>query len=500
MDRILSEPADSDLIVRLIRSEFAGPEPEAALRWLDRLQSVEGGESAAFQDTLDFIRLRTAKKAKAQFSTQNREKALQILDSYLSVRPLDVDILERKSNVLLKTEDREQCFECLKAVLAVSPARGSALLVCVKANALDDRIDEATRWCRRAIAADPADESLRDRLVGLKIRAGDAEGALADCLTLLEKSPDNPAATAHSVNLLTRLNQPYAADTAFDRLVELQRRMLPPELAPALAALDGPVRRKPIPADSLEWAWEISKRRDLGYDAWSYAATWGQRAVDLFKSVWRYQPERHSEIADIVETPDTALGELRSAVASGRETMVVTAHLGAMPLIFHVLSYGDFPVCFHAASRFVPVPGRNHRTLIHATGRTLVETRELLSAVSEGTTVAVAVDSYADASSVRQPFLGRRIRFSQFPARLIARKRARSFYFSAYWTGVEGRLRYELVPLPDPPSGGGDRDAVREWERGWRAAVLTQMERYMTGDPVNLNLSGGVWRCQADYC
>lgn len=394
--------------------------------------------------------------------------------------------------------------------------------------ALAERADKAAAHFRAGLGFAPNDIPMNAALGDLLLRAGKFEAALpylAKTCELQPKLAQVRALYARALKQAGRLEeaaesfrmlltlvpgdggrwQRFAAgalaqaghrDEAaemFDAYVAKRREALPATFDEGLTALWDRLDEANIPQGRLDWAWSMrSPDSTLDRAEWERRAKWGHLAdhylLDWLECRDDQVHEAMLHFADELDYLEEFNAKIR-AMAPGKGAIYASAHIGAMyfgPLSLELVG---------ERSRWLASTPSVARTsyaesLISTSDQTDTQVaRAFMRALGQDNIVVVVVDGAINLAAPRIPFEGREVTYSQFASRMAWRTGAPSAFVAPVWR-PDNKLGFVLEALPMPEEGEG----ANEYANRWQAAYFGHLRQFLSGEPQNLRLSGGIWR------
>jgi tetratricopeptide (TPR) repeat protein len=304
---------------------------------------------------------------------------------------------------------------------------------------------------------------------------------------LIELQPQSHRWHRYAAGALSQAGHSTEAIELFDRFTAKRAEAMPASFEAGLEALWDKVGSTNIPAERLEWAWQLRRDRNVDRTEWERAARWGYLAdhyiLDWLECRDNLVHEAMGRLADLTE-----LERSLADVDASNGLILASAHIGPMyagPLALELLG---------VRSKWLASTPSVART---AYAQSLISTsdqngtevaRKVLSSLRGGNAVVIAVDGAINLAAPRVLFEGQEVTYSDFAARMAHRLGIPSMFAAPRWEN--GRIHFGLERMPDAlPGESADQHAAR-----WRDAYLGSLRNYLSGSPENLRLSGGIWR------
>ncbi|MCB2052311.1 MAG: tetratricopeptide repeat protein, partial [Novosphingobium sp.] len=365
----------------------------------------------------------------------------------------DADLLRTLGLTLVRAGRENEALPILEKALKLEPDVKSARALYARALRGAERYAEAAEQFKKLLPSHPESHNFHRYAAGALSLAGKKEEAarlFADFVTARQaKVPDN-------------------FDEGFDALWEKAKTY-------------------EIPAPRLEFGWKLRADKSIDRSEWELRAKWGYLA-DQFIIDWIEC--RDDQIHDAMRK----LADLSSAerafarIDQSKGMILASAHIGPMfagPLALELIGVDSRWLASTPGS----ITTAYGQRLISTSDQTGAEVaRQTIHTLKEGKAAVIAVDGAISLSAPRVPFEGQHITLSTFAPRLAYRMGVPSIFVAPKWN--KGRIDFVIEPLPDPIEGEtADAHAAR-----WQSAFLTKLRAYLSGDPENLRLAGGIWR------
>ncbi|WP_205480831.1 tetratricopeptide repeat protein [Sphingomonas arenae] len=320
----------------------------------------------------------------------------------------------------------------------------------------------------------------------LKQNGHHAEAA-AQFRKLVAMQPSSTRWQRYAAGALSQAGHREEAASLFAGFVAERRKALPKNFEKGLNALWERVDSLDIPRARLDWAWNLKGREGEDRHEWERRAKWGHLADHYLLDWLECRDDRVHEamlrLADLSE-PERIL----NGIDQSRGIILASAHIGPMyagPLALELLGI---------RSKWLASTPSVART---AYASSLISTsdqddaqvaRAFVRALKQGHALVLAVDGAINLGAPRIEFAGQEMTYSSFAARTAHRMGVPSLFCAPRWEG--DRIGFVLERMPDPlPDEPADSHADR-----WRDAFLSAVRTYLSGEPENLRLSGGLWR------
>jgi hypothetical protein len=124
---------------------------------------------------------------------------------------------------------------------------------------------------------------------------------------------------------------------------------------------------------------------------WCEEIEWGVQADMLIKDIWRFAPDRHREILDLVDMPN--YGIVETGLAKGRGALIFYAHVGPLFAGLAWLTHSRFKFKKLAFSGHEAVGSEANRSTIVTGNQRLAPARQIMRALNEGYLVAHTIDT-----------------------------------------------------------------------------------------------------------
>lgn len=416
------------------------------------------------------------------------EAAERFLDRGLDSR----DLRRHLARALLAMQDQDHERLERAAGLLEEPARDVAAdagLLVLRARALMriGREDEAVPLLARALTLQPRAGGLRALHARALRHAGRYAEAAREYRRLLPAHPGNHNFHRYAAGALSLAGRPDEARQVFGDFIAARAAVLPREFEAGLDALWNKIDEASLPPERLDWAWSLRADRGLDRAEWERRAKWGHLADHYILDWLECRDDRiHEAMARLADLG--AAERALEGIDRSRGMVLASAHIGPMysgPLALELLGIearwlASTPGCVNTAYG---------RSLISTSDQTGAEVaRQTLRALNEGKAAVIAIDGAIALSAPRVAFAGQHITLSGFAPRMAQRLAVPSLFVAPRWE--EGRIGFAIEPMPDArPGEGADDFALR-----WQEAFLASLRGYLSGEPENLRLSGGIWR------
>lgn len=388
-----------------------------------------------------------------------REEVVVQLEAARAGAAADPMILKPLGEALMSLARYAEAAEALAAATAAAPQNRDARLLQVRALRFARRFDEAADLMM----------TTRAEFEGSAGWHRDAAGALL----LAGRGEEASAVYAEG---LARRRGGLAGDlaTQLDRLQQTDEPRL-------------------IPRARLDFAWKIATRvlgrvPSADRSAWERAARWGLRADKAILDWLECRPEQTNEVVRLFDLPQDEIAAAFRILDVKRGLLFASAHVGPIYAGPVVLKAAGFP--FRLVASTPRVSAAHYVTDLISTvdSSEASVVRNILATLGEGKVVTIAVDGAMSPSTPRTIWEGASVTYSDIVAALSLRLRTASIFAQPYWR--DGRIAFDLQPLPFPREG----ETAEDFYPRWREAYFGHVGRYFTRGPENLRLSGGVWR------
>lgn len=251
------------------------------------------------------------------------------------------------------------------------------------------------------------------------------------------------------------------------------------EMLAAIKVSPGLLARNKMAKD---WAWSF-KQTNYSREMWNEEIEWGVQADLLIKDVCRFAPDRHQEILDLVEQPDTTAVD--RGLAKGRGALIYFAHVGPLYAGLTWLMHSRYKFKKLAFSGHEAAGEQSNGSSIVTGNNALTAARLLIKALREGCLVGHTVDT-PFGNTVSLDFKGRQIRLSP-SGPYFGYRGIPTFWAQPLWS--DRRILFEVHGMPEPAPG----EAEDDFSRRWYARALEHLDFSMRSDPRNLMCGTGVW-------
>lgn len=437
--------SDEAVAAAIVRTLFEAGRSEESIDAGERLLA-EGWDHPVLRSSLGQAYLAT-------FRDDRYERAIDHLREGLDLEPADFRMNSAMGEALLRNRDYEGAIPYLERACSLRPKAAQARALYARALKQAGRFDDAAKEFRR----------------------------------LLELQPSSPRWQRYAAGALSQAGRRREAVQLFDAFVAERRKTLPRDFEQGLEALWDKVDSVDIPQARLDWAWSLSEARPNDRLEWERRAKWGHLADHYLLDWLECRDDRVSDamqrLSDLSEA-ERVLG----GIDSSNGMILASAHIGPMyagPLALELLGL---------KSRWLASTPSVART---AYASSLISTsdqddmqvaRSFMLSLRKGFSVVIAVDGAINLAAPRIRFEGQEMTYSSFAARTAHRLGVPSVFCAPRWEG--SRIGFVIEPMPDAlPDEDPDLFADR-----WRDAFLDSLKRYLSGEPENLRLSGGLWR------
>lgn len=384
-----------------------------------------------------------------------------------------------------RPQDVAKAVEHLRLGAEQSPEHGRSQALYGEALLRSGRYEEAVAPLEQA-ATDT--KSPKTRL--LYARALRYAGRYAESADLyveaLQHTPERWATHRQAVGALVQAGRREEASKLFGEMVSKRSAALAPTFEAALADLDNKVDTTHVPQARLDWAWSLRRNHDdIDRADWERRAKWGLLA-DLLIIDWLECREQQAEEA-MGLLADLGPAEESLAPLRGRGFVIATAHIGPLfsgPILLELVALPSRWVAStssiadaHYAASVISTSDQSEPQVVKA----------CLKALNSGYAVGIAADGSGKIGSPTVRFEGQDISYSSFAARAAHRAGVPSLFYAPRWKN--GRIDCRFEPLPSPEPG----EEVGPFANRWRDAFLDCLRNYLSGDPENLRLAGGLW-------
>lgn len=145
-------------------------------------------------------------------SQENLEQARQYLDSAEKKRVNKQTLVLMKASLAEKSGDPAGASELLQLFIQESETPSAPVMLRLAETQLQlKQFDAATEGLQRVLQVDPGNDTARALLLSLAQTEGDAAGALAECLALIEKHPSKASWYVRAQHLYIESGQPAKA-------------------------------------------------------------------------------------------------------------------------------------------------------------------------------------------------------------------------------------------------------------------------------------------------
>lgn len=385
---------------------------------------------------------------------------------------------------LMATGDPDGALSAASAALEAGPrAAPDASLVSLLTGAAlaAGRPEAALNAIRNVPKADRSDELLLQESLAREMSL-DPKGAARPLRLLLERSPGDLEVRDRLIGLLRRSGQAEAARSAYrDGLPHIEARLpgTTEELfeEPSRLGLSGP-----IPEGRIRWVAGVTGEDPQAGQAQEVLA------FDQALLAWvQTRPDRVRELTYRVRLSETAQGLVMDMHLRGRGALIAGAHVG--------LVNGGLVALQAAGVRYGFAGPSDLFDLLHLSGH-LIRTdlvgeaavRDLTGRLRNGQAVGMTVDGATGPGARPVRLFDREVRVSDFCARLAARLDVPTL-FPRVLPGEGGVINVDLRPLPAPAEGRDGEDYLDAWARAWAAEV----EDLIRTAPWAMRGLGGLW-------
>jgi len=356
------------------------------------------------------------------------------------------------------------------------------------------RVDAALPYLAKSCELQPKLAQVRALYARALKQAGHYEEAAASFRILLTLVPgDGGRWQRFAAGALAQAGHREEAAELFDAYVSKRRAALPASFDEGLDALWDRLDEAKIPEGRLDWAWSLrDPASTLDRAEWERRARWGHLAdhylLDWLECRDDQVHEAMLHFADELDYLEEFNAKIR-AMAPGKGAIYASAHIGAMyfgPLSLELVG---------ERSRWLASTPSVARTsyaesLISTSDQTDTQVaRSFMRALGQDSIVVVVVDGAINLAAPRIPFEGREVTYSQFASRTAWRMGAPSAFVAPVWR-PDNRLGFVLEAMPMPDEG----ESANDYANRWQAAYFGHLRRFLSGEPQNLRLSGGIWR------
>jgi len=380
-----------------------------------------------------------------------------------------------------------RAIEHLGEAVRIQPADANSQILLGEALMRSGRHIDAAPHLEMACQRLPGAANARALLARALKQSGRHAEAAREFRRLLELQPNSHRWHRYAAGALSQAGHAEEAVALFDNFVAKRAEALPASFEEGLEALWNKVGSSKLPAERLDWAWELRNDRNADRAEWERAAHWGNLAdhyiLDWLECRDDLVHEAMGRLADLTE-----LEQGLASVDASKGLILASAHIGPMyagPLALELLG-----VRSKWLASTPSVARTNYaQSLISTSDQNGTEVaRKVLSALHGGNAVVIAVDGAINLAAPRVAFEDQEITYSDFAARMAHRLGIPSMFAASRWDN--GRIHFVLERMPDPiPGESADQHAAR-----WREAYLGSLRNYLSGAPENLRLSGGIWR------
>lgn len=308
--------------------------------------------------------------------------------------------------------------------------------------------------------------------------------------TLIADDPENLPLSRQYAGSLFQAGETTLALVAYNRGLKRRSAKLSGSLVENIEALylDPPTDQ--VPRQRIDWIYntlEEAKRAPIDRKVWEDQLNIVNRADHLLLDWLECKYEQREEFASFIGDQTQPRKVLDLALAEGRGAFIVSAHVGLMfggPLSLELAGY--------ETAWLASVPkiglGAAEMNLISTTSMDDASIgRAVLKALRKGAVVAIAIDGAANRQTTAYPLFDRKIKLSDFAARLSYHRRIPSFFPRLFLVGA--RLEISLLRMPDPMEG----EDIEAFTHRWMESYLFNLKQIFYHDPSMLRGSGGFW-------
>lgn len=346
---------------------------------------------------------------------------------------------------------------------------------------------EAVPVLERALALSPNSNGIR-ALYARALRQSERYAEAAEQFKkLLPSHPEAHNFHRYAAGALSLAGQTEEAAALFDNFVQRRRARMSDNFEQGFAALWDKADSHQVPRENLDWAWQLRRDKKDDRAEWERRAKWGYLA-DQFIIDWiECRDDQIQDAMMKLANLDEAEGKL-SKVDYSRGAILASAHIGPMfagPLALELLGI---------ESRWLASTPGSIRTsygkrLISTSDQTGAEVaRQTLRTLGEGKAVVIAIDGAIALSAPRVPFEGQHVTLSSFAPRLVHRLGVPSLFVAPRWEN--GNIGFVVEEMPAPEEG----EEVDAYVERWQNRFLDHLRDFLSGEPENLRLAGGIWR------
>lgn len=343
------------------------------------------------------------------------------------------------------------------------------------------RPEAALNVIRNVPRVDRSDELLLQESLAREMTL-DLKGASRPLRLLLERSPGDLKVRNRLIGLLRRSGDAAAARSAYrDGLPHIEARLpgTTEELfeEPSRLGLSGP-----IPEGRIRWVAGVTGEDPQAGQAQEVLA------FDQALLAWvQTRPDRVRELTYRVRLSEAAQGLVMDMHLRGRGALIAGAHVGLVNGGLLALEAAGVRYGFAGPSDLFDLPHLSaHLIRTDLVGEAAV--RDLTDRLRNGQAVGMTVDGATGPGARTVRLFDREVRVSDLCARLAARLDVPTL-FPRVLPGEGGVINVDLRPLPAPAEGRDGEDYLDAWARAWAAEV----EDLIRTAPWAMRGVGGLW-------
>ena len=352
---------------------------------------------------------------------------------------------------------------------------------------------QAEKYLAKLVAADPDNVGflVKHGMVLKLLRKNDQAGETL--LRAIELDGGSEGTVRAAMACLMQTGRKQEAEKLYQTFQDKKRAVLPDSLADGLLMAGQFAKELQLPADRLNWVWEIVQKHtdpeklpDRG--AWEKAAKTGYLADQLLSAWLEGKPESRKEVSQLFVGLDQTFDKISQIAATGKGLIVASAHVGPMyagPLAFYEMGW---PCKWVAAVPSLSSLGYGDLLISTIEQSELAVVDAVYKSLGKGEAVLIAVDGADHPAAATTEFEGRMIRYSDFVARASFKRNVPSAFGVSLWNGQT--IRFEIFAMPRPEQGEKIEDFVARWNK----AFFDQLRKVLLLGPENLRLGGGLWR------
>lgn len=280
----------------------------------------------------------------------------------------------------------------------------------------------------------------------------------------------------------------------YGQLVSERNKKLQTTFKDELQSLHARLPEARIPSSRLDWAWNICHGHSGSKPVhdrltWESHARWGYLADIALMDWLECRQEQIHEIIAILDDLDKVQNVTSELMAKGKGALFASAHIG--PMFAGPLALYQVKARNKWLSSTPRISTANYaNTLISTSDQTEMQVvRRIKEALREGNIVTLAVDGAMSPAAPRIEWQGASVTYSNFTATLAFKSAVPTLFVAPYWK-ENGKISFILDSLPQPTK----TELLHEFTVRWQEAYFASIEHYLTQDPRNLRLNGGIWR------